>query len=153
MKIEINTTEHFHIFDFIDHEFSVDNSWFSGQSAVRTYELNELIGTKIKALYQRRKGRDLFDLWIVLKENMINVDIALEVFLAHCNKNNLNITRALFEKNLHEKIRFDDFRYDILGLLSDSKEWSFDHAYELVKRELICLLPGESWKLKETSTY
>jgi predicted nucleotidyltransferase component of viral defense system len=35
-----------------------------GNSAViPTYELDELLATKLRALYQRRKGRDLFDLW------------------------------------------------------------------------------------------
>ena len=148
LKIEINTTEHFHIFDFVEHEFSVANSWFTGKSALRTYQLNELMGTKIKALYQRRKGRDLFDLWIVLKNNLIDPNVVLKVFLAHCNKENQNITRALFEKNLYEKIRLDDFRHDILDLLANSNEWFFDQAYDLVKNKLICLLPGEPWKTK-----
>lgn len=148
LKIEINTTEHFRIFDFVDSEFSVSNSWFTGQSALRTYQLNELMGTKIRALYQRRKGRDLFDLWIVLRDNLIDPDIVLKVFLAHCNKDNQNVTRALFEKNLHEKIRFDDFRHDILDLLADSNEWSFEHAYDVVNSKLVCLLPGDPWKAK-----
>lgn len=148
MKIEINTTEHFHIYDFVDHEFSVTNPWFTGKTELRTYQLNELMGTKIRALYQRRKGRDLFDLWLVLKNNLIDIDTVLKVFLAHCNKDGQNVTRALFEKNLHEKIKFDDFRHDILGLLSDSSEWSFEHAYDMVKDNLICLLPGEPWKSK-----
>jgi predicted nucleotidyltransferase component of viral defense system len=106
------------------------------------------MGTKIRALYQRRKGRDLFDLYIVLRDNLIDPDVVLKVFLAHCSKDNQNVTRALFEKNLHEKIRFDDFRHDILELVADSKEWSFEHAYDVVKSKLICLLPGESWKKK-----
>ena len=29
---------------------------------IRTYNINELLGTKFRALYQRSKGRDLFDL-------------------------------------------------------------------------------------------
>lgn len=148
LKIEINTTEHFHVFDFVDYDFSVTNSWFAGQSVLRTYQLDELMGTKIRALYQRRKGRDLFDLWIVLKDNLIDPDISLKVFLAHCNKDNQNVTRALFEKNLHEKIRFDDFRHDIQNLLAENNQWSFDHSYELVKNKLICLLPGQPWKSK-----
>jgi predicted nucleotidyltransferase component of viral defense system len=148
LKIEINTIEHFHIFEFIDYEFSVTNSWFTGNAALRTYQLNELMGTKIKALYQRRKGRDLFDLWIVLKDNLIDPDIVLKVFLAHCNKDNQKVTRALFEKNLHEKFRFDDFRHDTLALLANDNEWSFEHAYDLIQNKLICLLPGNTWRAR-----
>jgi len=146
LKIEINTTEHFHIFDFVDCEFSMTSSWFTGKSALRTYQLNELMGTKLRALYQRRKGRDLFDLWIVLKNNLIDPNIVLSVFQAHSEKDNQIITRALFEKNLHEKVRFDDFRHDILALLADKNEWSIDQAYNWIKNKLICLLPGEPWK-------
>ncbi len=37
--------------------------WFSGRAAVRTYRLDELLATKLRALYERRRGRDLFELW------------------------------------------------------------------------------------------
>ena len=33
----------------------------SGKCEITTYSLNELLGTKLRALYQRKKGRDLFD--------------------------------------------------------------------------------------------
>ena len=36
--------------------------WFTGAAKVLTYDLDELLGTKLRALYQRKKGRDLFDL-------------------------------------------------------------------------------------------
>jgi predicted nucleotidyltransferase component of viral defense system len=48
------------------HKFSVENQWFSGDCEITTYYLEELLGTKLRALYQRRKGRDLFDLWKAL---------------------------------------------------------------------------------------
>jgi len=35
----------------------------ANSAAVPTYELEELLATKLRALYQRRMGRDLFDLW------------------------------------------------------------------------------------------
>lgn len=106
------------------------------------------MGTKIRALHQRRKGRDLFDLWIVLRDNLIDPDMVLKVFLAHCNKDKQNVTRALFEKTLHEKVRFDDFRHDTLDLLANNNEWSFEHAYDVVKSKLVCLVPGEPWRTK-----
>jgi len=33
---------------------------------VLTFEPAELVATKLRALYQRRMGRDLFDLWLAL---------------------------------------------------------------------------------------
>jgi hypothetical protein len=40
----------------------VENPWFTGQAAVVSFEPEELFGTKLRALLQRRKGNDLFDL-------------------------------------------------------------------------------------------
>lgn len=36
-----------------------------------TFTLAEVVATKIRALFQRSKGRDLFDLWLAL--NQLNV--------------------------------------------------------------------------------
>ena len=62
LKIEINCKEHFNVLDWVDFPFEVKSDWFSGSAMIRTYNINELLGTKLRALYQRSKGRDLFDL-------------------------------------------------------------------------------------------
>jgi len=67
MKIEINTREHFAVHGFTSRTVVVENPWFSGQADVATYTLPELLGTKLRALYQRKKGRDLFDLALALE--------------------------------------------------------------------------------------
>ena len=41
----------------------MDSDWFKGTGDIITYEMPELMATKLRALYQRRKGRDLFDIW------------------------------------------------------------------------------------------
>lgn len=148
LKIEINTTEHYHFADLIDYDFSISNAWYSGEFKLRTYQLDELIGTKMRALYQRRKGRDLFDLWIVLKNNMINPSRVVDIYLSHCDKEAQTMTRALFEKNMSEKILNDDFKTDITNLLAAEQEWSFDDAHEMVQDKLISLLPGEPLKTR-----
>lgn len=148
LKIEINTTEHYHFSDLSDYDFSVTNSWFSGNLKLRTYQLNELMGTKMRALYQRRKGRDLFDLWVVLKDSLIDLQETVKIYLSHCEKENLIVTRALFEKSMAEKIRNEDFMLDISNLLAAGQEWSFDDAHEMVQEKLIRLLPGKSCRNK-----
>src|SRR5690625_1805236 len=35
--------------------FSVTSRWFEGAGEIPTYELDELLGTKLRALYQRRR--------------------------------------------------------------------------------------------------
>ena len=66
LKVEINCKEHFSVYPMVRAPFSVNSSWFKGACEVLTYELAELTGTKLRAVYQRRKGRDLFDLWKIL---------------------------------------------------------------------------------------
>jgi predicted nucleotidyltransferase component of viral defense system len=62
LKLEINCKEHFNVLDWVNFPFEVENEWFFGKAQIKTYNINELLGTKLRALYQRSKGRDLFDL-------------------------------------------------------------------------------------------
>ncbi len=66
LKIEINTREHFTVLGLKNQLHSVANPWFAGTADVKTFELDELMGTKLHALCQRRRSRDLFDLWLCL---------------------------------------------------------------------------------------
>jgi predicted nucleotidyltransferase component of viral defense system len=45
---------------------------FAGPQKIGTYELKELLGTKLRARYQRKKGRDLFDLAVGLETTSVN---------------------------------------------------------------------------------
>ena len=80
LKIEINTTEHFQVLPLIQMPFSIDSEWFKGACEISTYSLEELMATKLRALYQRRKGRDLFDMWYILTNKLINVKKTINVF-------------------------------------------------------------------------
>lgn len=120
IKIEINTTEHYHILDLKDFDFQVNSNWYNGEAQVKTYQLNELMGTKLRALYQRRKGRDLFDLWYVMVNDLIDLDIVLDVFNQHNKRNDQPVTRALFEKNLYDKKTDQGFSTDMQSLIHPS---------------------------------
>jgi predicted nucleotidyltransferase component of viral defense system len=61
VKVEINCKEHFTVLGHAAVPFAVDNAWFSGSGNILTFKLEELLGSKLRALYQRRKGRDLFE--------------------------------------------------------------------------------------------
>jgi hypothetical protein len=62
LKIEINTREHFSVLGHQRRPFRVASPWFTGDADIVTYQPDELCATKLRALYQRSKGRDLFDL-------------------------------------------------------------------------------------------
>ncbi len=56
LKIEINSREHFNVLELVHKRFGVRSRWFSGTARIPTYALDELLGTKLRALYQRKKG-------------------------------------------------------------------------------------------------
>jgi predicted nucleotidyltransferase component of viral defense system len=145
LKIEINTTEHFQAEPFQVFPFEVDSPWFSGKTSILTYQLNELMGTKLRALYQRRKGRDLFDLWLVLERDLIDPLQVISIFKKYSAHNDEHVTRAMFEESLHLKKQNTDFRSDILPLLSDPEGWNFMEALKTVEKNLISKLEGEPW--------
>ena len=70
LKIEINCREHFAVYGAQSKSFRVQSAWFSGTAQLTTFTLEELLGSKMRALYQRKKGRDLFDLWYDQDNNL-----------------------------------------------------------------------------------
>jgi predicted nucleotidyltransferase component of viral defense system len=146
LKIEINTREHFSIFGWQQKYFSMHSRWFSGETKISTYDFDELLGTKIRAFYERDKGRDLFDLWFALTQEHFNPKKAIDAFIEYSKKENKNITRALFEMNFAKKLDNGFFSQDISSLLAPDIEWDFEKAAIEVFEKIIQLLPGEKWK-------
>ncbi len=63
LKIEINIRETLPQKELNPIPFEVNSLYFTGETIVMAFDTEEMIGTKIRALYQRNKGRDLFDLY------------------------------------------------------------------------------------------
>lgn len=150
LKLEINSREQFSELGLQSMPFAVDNQWFQGEANVPSFAIDELLATKLRALYQRRKGRDLFDLWYAMKRGVVDVDVLLSCFLRYMTNGGHNVTRALFEANLHEKAGRRDFRGDMGALLRPGVTWNFDEALELVMDALIARLPGDPWKGRDS---
>jgi len=146
LKIEINTREHFSELGLTRVPFEVQNRWFAGEAEVTTFPLDELLGTKLRALYQRAKGRDLFDLWYALERDLIDPAALLGCFQRYMAEGGHNVTRAQFEANLHGKRTNPSFRADIEPLLRSGVAWDFDLAMATVLERLIARLPGDAWK-------
>ena len=146
LKIEINTREHFALLGLSPRELNVTNPWFTGQSEVVTFEPDELLATKLRALYQRRKGRDLFDLWLCLEQRLINPQRLVECFAEYMDREGHPITRAQFEQNLHDKESDPAFLSDIEPLLRPDLSYDAAAAIVVVKESLIKLLPGDPWR-------
>lgn len=153
VKIEINTREHFNVMDLIKIPYEIDTPWYVGKAEIITYQLEELLGTKLRALYQRKKGRDLFDLAMALKQFPVNISNVLHCFNQYLMHENLKISRAEFEENLNLKFAQLPFRDDILALLPESQEndQAFEENFQLVLDRIVQQLSGEPWKGKANS--
>src|SRR3990167_11360661 len=108
LKIEINTVESFTLFGYEHKEYSIDNQWFEGAAKINTYCIEELMGTKLRALYQRAKGRDLYDLWLGIEHLNMDCEKVLKAFQHYNQANNVKISRAEFEKNLLWKMQMQE---------------------------------------------
>ena len=78
--------------------------WFSGTAELAVYHLDELLGTKLRALYQRKKGRDLYDLWLALGTGDPRGDRIIECFQRYMAHDGAVVSRAKFEANLAAKL-------------------------------------------------
>ncbi len=130
LKVEICTREHFSVLGLVPRDLVVENSWFSGTASIATYRLEELLATKLRALYQRKRGRDLFDLALALeREPELNLEAIAEGFRCYLGNEGLKVTRTEFERNLDEKLADPRFGRDVEALLStEGLAESFDVA-------------------------
>jgi predicted nucleotidyltransferase component of viral defense system len=146
LKVETNTREHFSVYDLKEIPFTVASRWFEGSCNIHSYALDELLSTKLRALYQRKQGRDLFDLAIALQSGKVDPRRIVNAFLKYMEHEGHNVTRAQFEENLALKMVDPAFLADISPLLSAGYEWDPEAEAPLVASQLIELLPGEPWK-------
>jgi predicted nucleotidyltransferase component of viral defense system len=146
LKIEINTREHFTILGFASRRTTAENPWYSGSADVTTFEVDELLGTKLRALYQRRKGRDLFDLWLSISREIVDPQRIVDCFGEYMHREGHSVSRAQFEQNLHDKGSDSAFLDDIKPLLRADVDYDAAAAMADVKRSLIERLPGAAWR-------
>lgn len=146
LKVEINTREHFSVLGIERREYAVANPWFTGESELATYSLTELLGTKMRALYQRKKGRDLFDLWLALTEEDVDPEEIVRCFAEYMSFGDTAVTRAQFEANMAAKLDDALFVEDTAPLLRPGMEYDIHGAWDLVHESLVHRLVGEPWK-------
>ncbi len=90
--------------------YKVENGWFSGECNLTGYELEELLGSKMRALHQRRKGRDLFDLYWALTNHSVDVDNIIKCYKTYMEYSvNKPPTQKQFLSNIEEKITDKEF--------------------------------------------
>jgi predicted nucleotidyltransferase component of viral defense system len=99
--------------------------------------LEELLATKLRALYQRRKGRDLFDLWLGIAEGKADTDKIIQIFKRYMETEGQTADSMRYEKNLQEKMRHQGFLSDLKPILTADTTYDVQEAYVLIKNELV----------------
>jgi predicted nucleotidyltransferase component of viral defense system len=146
LKVEVNSREHGVVYGLTRKQFEVSSRWFTGECRISTYCLDELLSTKLRALYQRKRGRDLFDLATALESAPVDPERIVAAFLAYMDRDGHRVTRAQFERNIAAKLRDAQFTADIGPLLAVGFSWDIERAAATVGSLLLARLPGEPWK-------
>jgi predicted nucleotidyltransferase component of viral defense system len=139
IKVEPNCREHFSVLGWEKKPFSVIFEWFKGDCYLTTYTLEELLGTKQRALYQRRKGRDLFDLWKAITNVQANFELVVKCYKEYMSftLDKAIPTKKQFILNLETK-RYDaEFLGDTVALLCPDEKYNRKETFILVLNGLV----------------
>lgn len=137
LKIEINCREHIDLLGQTTVPYAIESGWFSGKCKIRTYALEELLGSKLRALYQRKKGRDLFDLWLTFSQQKIKISKIVKSFHMFMNHVGCQVSSKEFIKNMEAKMIDREFRNDTTALIRQEIQFDIDKAWEIVRLNLI----------------
>ena len=104
IKVEVATRGAFSAHRTVDVPYEITSTYFSGKASVRTYSLEELLATKLRAHYQRQKGRDIYDLWYAASQHHLDLAAVYELFLEYWAAAGLQpVTRLEVRRNMAEK--------------------------------------------------
>ena len=146
LKVEINCCEHFNELGLVQVPFSYDSLWAKGSCRITTYKLNELLGTKLRALYQRKKGRDLFDLAYALENAEVDAGEVVRCYRRYMGfVVDAPPTYKQFIANMEEKMANADFIGDTTKLLRPGISFDPASSWKLVRETLVERLKKE-WK-------
>jgi len=144
IKIEANVTERIPYLSPVTLSFSCPFQGEARSTKLVSYDINEMLGTKLRALFQRIQGRDLFDLYLALNTPKSGADpiIVAEAFGHYMAEEGKVISRAEFVEALEERLRHAGFRSDMKQLIRAGVRYDIDKAGDLVRQQILGLLPG-----------
>jgi hypothetical protein len=148
LKVEVNTREHASLHGLKSYPFAVDNDWYQAKAEIASFTPEELFGTKLRALLQRRKNRDMFDLHYALEQLTIDDDKLVACFHHYLKLEGQQITRAMAEQRMLQKLTASLIE-DIAPLLPTGVRYGESDAVEAfngIWTRLVTKLKGQSWK-------
>lgn len=139
IKVEVNTRERSPVDSVQMVPYQVVSPWWSGRAQVRTFSTRELVATKIRALYERKKSRDVFDLWLALTELGLTGADLISAFEPY-HPASLTATSAV--ANLRAKLSDEEFRHDLDAFVVGTPTgYDLDTAAGLIIDEVLTKLP------------
>ena len=151
LKIEINTRE-IEAFDTpAALPLKVANPWFTGEAEIPTFSREEMMATKLRALLQRNRGRDLYDLAHALEVFAgLDIDRVVEIFGRYLGLSGQTISRAEAQERMFAKLAQPRLLLEMRPLLPAPQvealtEESMAEAFRRVFTTLVGRLPGEPW--------
>jgi predicted nucleotidyltransferase component of viral defense system len=136
LKVEVNVNETQSVFATTSTTIDVPDS-AGGQRPVPvvSYDLDEMLGTKLRALLQREHGRDLFDLWWALEApkggSAVKVDPARVgvAFRFYMEQEGSPFSAAKVKAELDRRMTSVKFLKDMDGYLPIGRTYSPEVAY------------------------
>ena len=151
LKVEINTREHRNLYPIRQFPFEIDSGWYTAKTQISSFEPDELFATKLRALLQRNKSRDLFDLYEGIRQLPLDFDRLIFCFNHYLALEGKKISRADAEERMLNKLN-SNLIEDITELLPAETQFDYEtaiHAFNLIWGELIVRLDGKPWKLSD----
>jgi predicted nucleotidyltransferase component of viral defense system len=110
---------------------------------VNGFDIHEMLGTKLRALFQRCRGRDLFDLyWAMTRANPpVRPGEVIESFQYYLRQEGSTAGRKEFVRLLRSHLANAGFCSDMEQLLRVGIAYDPHKAGELVETKLLSLLP------------
>jgi len=115
IKIEINTQERSPALPLLEVSHIIRTDWYSGEAMVQMFQNEEIAATKLRALYQRSQGRDLFDLWLLTNKIGIDAGLTCQAFSTY-RPDGYTSKKAI--ENLEKKVYDAKFLTDISNMVS-----------------------------------
>jgi predicted nucleotidyltransferase component of viral defense system len=111
---------------------------------VSGYDIHEMLGTKLRALFQRRRGRDLFDLYwaLTLTKPAVNPAQIIESFQHYLKLEGSTAGRSEFVALLNAHLADRGFCSDMNHLLRVGITYDPQRAGDYVRTKLLSLLPA-----------
>lgn len=150
IEVEANVSERKPWYPLQHLPFSVQYRGKALTTVIASYHIDEMLGTKMRALFQRRKGRDLFDLyWAFTAQSVLplahdGVVAAFEYYLA---EEGAEVSYDEFLGHLRSCLADPGFCSDMTPLLLAGLTYDPQAAGEYLAKNLLSRLTHDSTKL------